>query len=46
MKTKLGTTEMVADNLNPEFVTDIPVDYYFEIQQNLEVNIYDVDDAD
>jgi hypothetical protein len=34
-KTKLGATEMVADNLNPEFVTEIVVDYFFEVQQKL-----------
>lgn len=31
-KTKLGQTEMIANNLNPEFVTDIMVDFYFEQQ--------------
>ena len=26
----LGQTEMIADNLNPVWVTSIDVDYYFE----------------
>jgi hypothetical protein len=30
MKTKLGSTEVIQDNLNPEFVKSIQVDYYFE----------------
>ena len=27
---RVGNTEMIADSLNPEFVTEIPMDYYFE----------------
>ena len=42
---KLGQTEVVADSLNPVFVTSITVDYYFEQQQNLRVDVYDADDA-
>ena len=30
-RVKLGTTEMIADNLNPEFVNEIVVDYFFEM---------------
>jgi len=29
---RVGQTELIADNLNPEFVTEINVDYYFEMQ--------------
>lgn len=36
---------MIADSLNPEFVTEIPIDYYFELQQNITAEVYDVDDA-
>lgn len=31
-KLNLGQTELIADNLNPEFATSITVDYYFEEQ--------------
>jgi hypothetical protein len=41
----LGLTEMIADSLNPEFVTEIPTDYFFEKQQNMIVEVYDADDA-
>lgn len=42
---KLGQTELIADNLDPEFVTSITVDYYFEEQQNMILEVYDADDA-
>jgi hypothetical protein len=42
---KIGQTEVVADNLNPQFVTIINMDYFFEQQQNLRLDIYDADDA-
>ena len=42
---KLGATEVVADNLNPQFVTTVTMDYFFEQQQNLRLDIYDADDA-
>ena len=42
---KVGTTEVIPDNLNPVFVTPINLDYYFEKQQNLRVDVYDADDA-
>ena len=45
MAKEVGRTEMVADSLNPEFVTEINVDYFFEQQQKFKVDIYDVDDA-
>ena len=43
---KLGQTEVIMDNLNPVFVTAITMDYFFEEQQNLRIDLYDVDDAD
>ena len=45
MKERVAQTEMIADNLNPEFVTEIQVDYMFEEQQNFTCEVYDVDDA-
>lgn len=33
------------DNLNPVFVTEINMDYLFESQQNMLVEVYDCDDA-
>ena len=41
---RLGQTEVIADNLDPEFVKEIKVDYYFEQQQKFRVDVYDVDD--
>lgn len=38
-------TEMIADNLNPEFVQPIITNYFFEEQQNMLVEVYDCDDA-
>ena len=45
MAKECGRTEMVADNLNPEFVTEINVDYMFEQQQRFRIDVYDVDNA-
>ena len=45
MKQKLGQTEVILDNLNPEFIKEIVVDYYFEMEQRFSVEVYDVDDA-
>ena len=42
---RLGQTEVVVDNLNPKFVTTVNIDYYFELQQNLRIDVYDADDA-
>jgi hypothetical protein len=44
-RTKIGMTELIADNLNPEFVQSIVTDYFFENQQNMLVEIFDADDA-
>jgi hypothetical protein len=44
-KQRIGQTEVVADNLDPEFVTTINIDYFFEQQQNLRLDIYDADDV-
>ena len=38
-------TEVVVDSLNPEFVTEILVDFKFEEQQKMLVQVYDADDG-
>ena len=43
---KKGQTECILDNLNPEFVTTIDVNYHFEESQNFQVDVYDADDMD
>lgn len=40
---KIGQTETIHDTLNPNFVTKITVDYYFEQQERFKVEIYDID---
>ena len=42
--TKLGQTEVIHDNLNPQFVTKVPAEYHFEQQEKFKVEVYDVDD--
>ena len=42
---RIGQTEVIPDNLNPVFVTPLTLDYHFEIQQNLRIDIYDADDV-
>ena len=43
-KSKIAETEVLADSLNPKWVKSITVDYYFEMQQNFRVEVYDADD--
>ena len=45
-KTQIGSTELIADSMNPEWVKSIDVDYMFETQQTFLVQIYDADQAD
>ena len=40
---KIGQTETIHDTLNPNFVTKITVDYFFEQQERFKVDIYDID---
>ena len=42
---KIGHTEIIYDNLSPEFVTKVQVDYMFEGQELYKVEVYDSDDA-
>jgi hypothetical protein len=44
MKSKIGTTECIYDNLNPQFVKNFEVDYLFEETQTFMIEIYDMDD--
>ena len=43
-KTKLGQTECIQDNLNPDFVKAVIVDFLFEESQKFMVELYDADD--
>ena len=43
-KVRLGNTELIQDNLNPEFVTNLQVDYFFEENQKFLIEVYDADD--
>ncbi|XP_046687980.1 copine-8-like [Homalodisca vitripennis] len=36
-------TEIIENNLNPDFTTKVRIVYRFEIQQNLKFEVYDVD---
>ena len=41
---EVGRTEIIWDNLNPEFVKKFIVDYYFEEVQPIKFEVYDIDD--
>ena len=41
--TLLGKTEMIMNNLNPDFVKTFTVEYFFEKEQSLKFEVYDVD---
>lgn len=43
-KVNRGQTEVILDNLNPEFVKTIDVAYRFEENQKFVVEVYDADD--
>ena len=38
-----GKTEQIENNLNPDFVTHFLMDYYFEKEQRLKIEVFDVD---
>ena len=46
MWTLLGMTEVIMDNLDPEWVKCFDVPYKFEEQQQFKVVVYDIDDFD
>ncbi len=43
---RLGETEWIKNNANPEFQKEIEFDYVFEKKQHIRITILDVDDAD
>ena len=44
--TRLGATEWIQNELNPEFKTELEMDYIFEKKQHLRITVLDVDDPD
>jgi C2 domain len=40
---KIGKTEMILNNLNPDFTTTFTLDFYFEKEQWIKFEVYDVD---
>jgi len=41
---EVGKTEVIMNNLNPEFAKPIEMDYFFEEEQQLRFVVYDIDD--
>ena len=41
---EIGKTEVIHDNLNPEWVKKILVDFHFEQTEKFKVEVYDSDD--
>lgn len=41
---KIGMTEVISDNLSPQWVKSFDVQYHFEQRENFKVEVYDVDD--
>jgi len=41
---EVGKTEVIMNNLNPEFAKPIEMDYFFEEEQQLKFTVYDIDD--
>lgn len=41
---KLGQTEVIHDNLNPQWVTKMNVEYHFEQSERFKLEVYDIDD--
>jgi len=39
----IGQTEMINNNLNPDFTNSVEVNYYFEKEQHLRFEVYDID---
>ncbi|CAD8087146.1 unnamed protein product [Paramecium sonneborni] len=37
---KIGQTELIWNNLNPNFATSIIIDYHFEVQQHLKLEVH------
>jgi len=41
---EIGKTEVIMNNLNPEFAKPVEIDYFFEEEQQLRFVVYDIDD--
>ena len=41
--TLIGKTEMILNNLNPDFTKHFTIDYFFEKEQWIKFEVYDVD---
>lgn len=41
---KIGQTEVIHDNLSPQWVTKVPVQYNFEKNDMFRLEVYDIDD--
>lgn len=41
---ELGRTEVIMDNLSPNFIKSFTVEYHFEERQKFKVEVYDIDD--
>ena len=41
--TLIGKTEMILNNLNPDFTKTFLIDYFFEKEQIIKFEVYDVD---
>ena len=41
----IGTTEVVYNNLNPNFNTGIKIEFYFESKQQMKIEVYHKDSA-
>ena len=42
----IGKTEMILNNLNPDFTKTFTIDYYFEKEQWIKFEVYDVDETE
>ena len=40
---EFGRTEIMWDNLNPDFERKFQLDYHFELHQELRFSVYDID---
>lgn len=40
---KIGETEQIQNNLNPVFVKSLEISYYFEREQMIKIEVYDID---
>ena len=46
MKQKLGSTEIIQDSLNPQWVNAIETEFFFEESHQFVLELYDCDDGD